>query len=726
MQSPETFDKRQLVKYWVIYSFLHCIEHVLHKLFDYLTLYWLGKCIFLVCYWKCFSLNNNNIFEGRLPFLVENEVPSFMQSFSTNSEYFLIFLLENETEVEVTLDADQQCIQDNSAISILDAHEADSNQNLNQLDPNFMYSQIFKEILVEIEQSEQAVKNLAAFCQKKYSDDNKEIQNIKEFVDTYKPSKAIWWYTRNCFAHKRLNEALRDLDGDITIRMGFFLRDLHRQIEGLHKTQTGQYHEQLFTVYRGQGLTADHFKKLSHSKGGLIAFNSFLSTSTNRNISLKFARIAARNQNMIGIHFEMTIDTKVSSSPFAFIKELSYFNKEEEILFSMHTVFRITDIQKLDDVSQLYHVKLKLTSDDDQQLRQLTNFIREEARGNNGWIRLGYLLTKIGQFNKAEELYNVLLEQASKDDDKANFYNQLGYLKDEKGQYDEAISFYEKSVEIKRKILPENDPSLATCYNNIGGVYKNIGNYPKALEYYQKYLKIPTESLPENHLSLAACYNNMGGVYKNMGDYSKALEYYQKDLEITEIALPENHPDLAVSYNNIGLLYKNMDDPSKALEYYNKALKIRELSLPVDHPDFAQSYNNIGLIRSSIGDFSRALEAFDKVRKIYKKAFPENHPSVATCYNNIGTVYDNMHNYSEALEYYKKALKIREIFLPENHPDFAMSYNNMGLAYNMNGDHIKALEYLKKAFTIFQKSFSSTHPNIKMVKDNINEVKKKL
>jgi tetratricopeptide (TPR) repeat protein len=50
---------------------------------------------------------------------------------------------------------------------------------------------------------------------------------------------------------------------------------------------------------------------------------------------------------MIGILFTMSIDPSVSSAPFASIREVSHFQTEEEILFSMHIVFRIGEITKL-------------------------------------------------------------------------------------------------------------------------------------------------------------------------------------------------------------------------------------------------------------------------------------------------------------------------------------------------------------------------------------------
>ncbi|CAF1462429.1 unnamed protein product, partial [Rotaria sp. Silwood1] len=84
----------------------------------------------------------------------------------------------------------------------------------------------------------------------------------------------------------------------------------------------------------------------------------------------------------------MSIDPNISSTPFASIREVSSFVDEDEILFSMHTVFRIGEIRQIDQNRPVYEVDLKLTSDDDKQLQELTDRIRVEVSGSTGWERL--------------------------------------------------------------------------------------------------------------------------------------------------------------------------------------------------------------------------------------------------------------------------------------------------------------------------------------------------
>ena len=85
-----------------------------------------------------------------------------------------------------------------------------------------------------------------------------------------------------------LNRALREMEANLIVNMGFFVRDLHEHIAKLHSEQYGAHHRSnSLIVYRGQGLSQIDFNQLRTNNGGLLAFNNFLSTSLNpRRISV--------------------------------------------------------------------------------------------------------------------------------------------------------------------------------------------------------------------------------------------------------------------------------------------------------------------------------------------------------------------------------------------------------------------------------------------------------
>ena len=58
----------------------------------------------------------------------------------------------------------------------------------------------------------------------------------------------------------------------------------------------------------------------------------------------------------------------------------------------------------------------------------------------------------------------------------ADCYNNMGIVYKAKGQYDEAISFLKKSLEIFMKVFGEQQhPDIAVCNSIIGQVYEDKG-----------------------------------------------------------------------------------------------------------------------------------------------------------------------------------------------------------------------------------------------------------
>ncbi|CAF2133668.1 unnamed protein product, partial [Rotaria magnacalcarata] len=84
-----------------------------------------------------------------------------------------------------------------------------------------------------------------------------------------------------------------------------------------------------------------------------------------RDVATLFAPEALeRNPDTVGVMFIMTIDpSKISSSitPFAMIDEHSAIPSEQEILFTMHTVFRVGEITQTAENSRLWEVQLTIT-----------------------------------------------------------------------------------------------------------------------------------------------------------------------------------------------------------------------------------------------------------------------------------------------------------------------------------------------------------------------------
>ena len=565
-------------------------------------------------------------------------------------------------------------------ISIVDAGDGFTKKDFDQLDASFMYTQIIKEILLNLTFDGHHIQEFIQHCRDEFSNKKDDLNCTNEFEQKYCNCDSILWYTRECFLYRMLNRALRELDVDVIMKLGFFISDLHSQIARLHKEQFSALKcKQRLTVYRGQAMNKESFEQMKIEPGRLLAFNSFLSTSRQREIARRFIKVCEEDNNLVGVLFIMTIDPAQFTTPFARISNFGYYkNDEQELLFSMHTVFRIGEVKRMPDNYQLIEVKLTLTNDDDTDLRQVTDVIRKETCSEvQGWARMAATLLKMGEPKRAQKVYEILLAQATQENVKAHIYNQLGVIKDDLGEYSEAIQYYKRCLHINKKVLPSNHPNLAASYTNIGVAYRNMNDYSNALVHYKEALSIQKQSLPHDDPNLIKTYNNMGNVLISMNDPNKALAYYETVLSVRQQSLPPKHPDLANCYNNIGNAYAKLNDYQQALEHYEKALSIRQHSLPSKHPDIATSYVNIGNAYGSMGDCQKALVSYEKALIIQEKSSSPNPSRLAMLHYNMGVLYEKMDDYSKAHSSYQLAVNIGEKLSPSDLPDLQKYRNKL-------------------------------------------------
>ena len=260
------------------------------------------------------------------------------------------------------------------------------------VDALFMYTQLLKEAILQIEDDhEKSIKEFTDYCHDQNSLSPLTIKKIKEEYFDHSP---IWWYTGPYCICSMLNYGLRLMDTDIFMKMGFFIRRLHNHMDKVHREQQSKNPVTTeFTVFRGQGLSHEYFEKMKQSEGGLMAFNNFLSTSLSREISIGFARQS--NPDDIAILFVMRADPRVSEQAgisFVDVQDEGYFkNDEEEILFTTHSVFRIQRMNMIKDAERnlMWEVHLTLVGENDQEMGELTRYVRKEMGSSTGWPRLG-------------------------------------------------------------------------------------------------------------------------------------------------------------------------------------------------------------------------------------------------------------------------------------------------------------------------------------------------
>lgn len=268
----------------------------------------------------------------------------------------------------------------------------------------------------------------------------------------------------------------------------------------------------------------------------------------------------------------------------------------------------------------------------------------------------------------------------------------LGILEDNEGNYDDAIKYFDKAIEVFslsdegnlkyafalrgyifiHKLMAsqdaiadlnkaiELDPEYSTAYLLRGSTYLLTGNYERALIDFNKVIELDPE--------YSVAYLNRGIVYKRMGAFESAIEDYDKAIELN----PEYH----LAYINRGKLYYILRDYEQAIFEFDKAIEL--------DPEYVTPYSDRGSAHAYLGNYKQAIADYDKAIEL--------HPEGATAYFNRGNANFDLENYTEAIADYSESI--------ERDSENVSAYRNRGLAYYHIGDYEKAIVDYNKALEI--------------------------
>jgi tetratricopeptide (TPR) repeat protein len=258
------------------------------------------------------------------------------------------------------------------------------------------------------------------------------------------------------------------------------------------------------------------------------------------------------------------------------------------------------------------------------------------------WIQTGY-------WKSSETLWTHTLACTT---DNYLAYNNLAEALVQKGKVDEAITQYQKALQIK--------PDYADAHYNLAITFRRIGRADEAITQYQNVLQIN----PDN----ADARNDLGNILREKGSTDEAIAQYQKALEI-------NSNDAKAHYNlGIALFHEGRVD--EAIAQYQKALEINS--------NDAEAHNNLGIALFHKERVDEAIAQFQQALQI--------NPDYEDAHNNLGIALLQKGRVDEAISHYQKALEIK--------PDDPGAHNNLGNALRQEGRADEAIAHFQQALQL--------------------------
>jgi CHAT domain-containing protein/Tfp pilus assembly protein PilF len=258
-----------------------------------------------------------------------------------------------------------------------------------------------------------------------------------------------------------------------------------------------------------------------------------------------------------------------------------------------------------------------------------------------------------GKYQEALETLSNAEKEASLREDKLKIAEILfkgGFALQEKKLFETALSYYEHSLEINKKLA--NNPGLINDYSYIGKTYTDLGKYEEGIKSFEDALKIQQEI--NDKAGTAHNLNNVANLYSYLGDYHESIRLLNQALSISKGI--RDSTQTAKTLVNLGTIYLRLRNYEKSIAYLEQAIRVSDESK--EEAQKAIALNLVGVVYRYQGNYDKALENYQRALEINRKL--DLKTEVATNLSILGELYKELGQYSEAQKYLQQSLEMSE------------------------------------------------------------------
>jgi len=252
---------------------------------------------------------------------------------------------------------------------------------------------------------------------------------------------------------------------------------------------------------------------------------------------------------------------------------------------------------------------------------------------------------------------------------------------------DKAIRLYIQALSVQN---PQQVSLRIQMWHDLGNVYETKGQFDRALSCYEKMLRLSW--VMASRAKGGVAFNKMGRLYRQQGKLSLALEYLKRGLNLFEAA--DDLRGVASSHDDLGTVLYALGDFDEAMRACGEALEIRRRL--GDARSIAVVLTNIGFIEIDKGLFNEAASCFNEALALNRNLGDQS--GVCRTFNSLGILHFHQGQLEEAVEDWQRGLTIAQNI--GYGPLEAKLQNNLGEALLRLGKHQESRKRLERAIEL--------------------------
>jgi len=226
--------------------------------------------------------------------------------------------------------------------------------------------------------------------------------------------------------------------------------------------------------------------------------------------------------------------------------------------------------------------------------------------------------------------------------------SSMGALLIEQGKVSQAESYFREAMEGQIRILGYNDPATFRSMNNYGAILYYQSKFDEAEKYWREALEGRRRVLGETHSETLSSINNLAALLQGRGKLHEAEKLYREGIEIVSRSRGEDHPDYFLLQGNLGQLLFEQERLTEGEAHLQKALEGDRRILGERHPQTLRSLFNICELRLKQGALTDAESCYREVLDGRRHALSKESLEIADAMLDLSIVLNKQERYAEA------------------------------------------------------------------------------
>jgi serine/threonine protein kinase len=329
---------------------------------------------------------------------------------------------------------------------------------------------------------------------------------------------------------------------------------------------------------------------------------------------------------------------------------------------------------------------------------------------------MGDVYRDLGLFPRAQTLYERSAEirrriLGPENSDTLRSVDDLAWILNQEGHAADAEKLQRQTVATRRRVFGTQNLDTLKSMSNLAWTLDREGNYAEAEKLEREVLDIRRRVLKiGDDRETAATMSNLAATLGHEGHYPEAEKLKRETLDIRRRILGPEHQETLTAMNNLAATFQLEGRNAEAEKLQRETLNMQRRILGSEHPDTLRSINNLAHTLVVEGRLAEAEPLQREALATKQRVLGPEHQDTLWAMNSLAWTLQQEGRYPEAEKLQRQTLEIQRRVLGPDRPNTLSTTADLAATLTRERQYSEAESLLRQSIDTMRRVLGPEHP----------------